>query len=262
MWTHRVVEKIPYVGRLARATRWRRISGRPRVWAHRGASALATENTIAAFEIAKRDGADAIELDVRCDASGEVIVFHDDDFKRLAERDGCVEDMSAAERKAVRVLGGHSLPTLAEAIEAVSPLELNVELKTRRPGRPSGLPAATAAVIAASGAQDRILVSSFDPVALLQFHAALPQVATAFLFHRKQGWPLRSGWVGRGTGTSALHPDAILCTKDSVAAWHRGGYAVNAWTVDKPDELRRLAALGIDGVFCNDPGAALRVFGE
>ena len=260
MWTHRVLEKLPHVGRVARATRWRRIHGRPRVWAHRGASALETENTIAAFELAKLHGADAVELDVRCDLSGEVVVFHDDDLLRLAQRPGSIETMTAAERRTVRVLGNHGLPTLAEAIEAIAPLELNVELKTQRPGRPSRLAAATAAVIKRSGAQDRILVSSFDPVALLQFHAALPDVAIAYLFHRHQALPLRSGWMGWAIGASVLHPDALLCTPASVAAWHRGGAAVNAWTVDDPTELRRLATLGIDGVFVNDPGAAIRVF--
>lgn len=260
MWTHRVLEKVPHVGRLARATRWRRIHGRPRVWAHRGASAHATENTIAAFELAKSQGADAVELDVRCDRSGEVVVFHDDDLLRLAERPGSIETMSADERRAVRVLGGHRIPTLAEAIETVAPLELNVELKTLQPGRPSGLATAVANVIKRSGAQDRILVSSFDPIALLQFHAAFPDVAIAYLFHRYQRAPLRSGWVGKTIGASALHPDAILCTAQSVTAWHRNGYAVNAWTVDDPVELRRLATLGIDGVFANDPAAALQVF--
>jgi glycerophosphoryl diester phosphodiesterase len=260
MWTQKVVAKIPHMGRMARATRWRRVMGRPRVWAHRGASAYETENTIAAFERAKLDGADAVELDVRCDADGEVVVFHDDDLVRLAGRDGCVENMSSAERSDIRLIGGHSIPTLAHVIEAIAPLEVNIEIKTQHPGRPSRLAAATAAVVAASGALDRVLVSSFDPVALLQFHFALPQVATAFLFHRNQRWPLRSGWVGRSTGTSALHPDSVLCTAESVAQWHRAGYAVNAWTVDKPQELKRLQHIGVDGVFANDPAAALAVF--
>jgi glycerophosphoryl diester phosphodiesterase len=260
MWTHRILEKVPHVGRVARATRWRRIHGRPRVWAHRGASALMTENTMAAFELAKAHGADAIELDVRCDASGAVVVFHDDDLLRLAGRTGSVEHLSASERATVRVEGNHRLPLLDEAIAAIAPLELNVELKTLKPGIPTGLPAAAASVIMRSGAHDRILVSSFDPVALLQFHAACPHVAIAYLHHRHQRWPLRSGWMGRWIGASALHPDAVLCNAASINAWHRDGYAINAWTVDEPAELQRLAKLGVDGVFVNDPGAAVRVF--
>lgn len=257
MWTHLLADKVPHFGRVARATRWRRVRGRPRVWAHRGASALEPENTLAAFAQAKADGADGVELDVRCDASGVVVVFHDDDLVRLCGRTGTMESLSSSERAEVRVREHHAIPTLAEALAAIAPLEVNVELKTPVFARPSGLPAAAARVIRQSGAAPRVLVSSFDPVALLQFHAACPEVAIAFLFHQDQRWPVRAGWAGRLLGPAALHPDRALCTAARVAAWQRAGYAVNVWTVNEPAEVQRLAALGVDGIFTDDPGATL-----
>ena len=75
---------VPHLGRLGRATRWRRTKGPPRVWAHRGDSAHEFENTMAAFEAARIAGADGIELDVRLDAGGNVVVFHDHELHRPA----------------------------------------------------------------------------------------------------------------------------------------------------------------------------------
>jgi glycerophosphoryl diester phosphodiesterase len=227
-----------------------------RIWAHRGASALETENTIAAFARARSDGADGIELDVRCDASGDVVVFHDDDLSRLAGRPGRLEQLSADQRRAVRLLGDHGIPTLAEALEAAGPLEVNIELKAPRPGRMGALASATAQVIRHSGAIDRIVVSSFDPMALLQLYRHLPDVSLAFLFHSRQPRLLHRGHLGLAVGASLLHPDAALCSADSVRRWHSAGYAINVWTVDDRSELRRLDALGVDGVFANDPARA------
>src|SRR4051794_40173519 len=91
---------LPHLGRLGRATRWRRTKGRPRVWAHRGDSAHQFENTMAAFDAARVAGADGIELDVRLDAGGNVVVFHDSDLQRLAGRPGTMEALSPEERRA------------------------------------------------------------------------------------------------------------------------------------------------------------------
>jgi glycerophosphoryl diester phosphodiesterase len=239
-----------------------RSRGRLRVWAHRGASTRATENTIAAFELARSDGADGIELDVRLDGSGEVVVFHDDDLRRLAGRPERVEDLRTEERLAVRLRGDLGIPTLAEAIEAAGPLEVNVEIKSPGPARAAALSRATAEVIRRSGAMDRIVVSSFDPIALVQLYRHLPEISLAFLFHSKQPRPLHRGWLGYAVGASLLHPDSPLCTATSVRRWHAAGYAINVWTVDDPTELRRLDALGVDGVFANDPAAARAALGN
>ena len=249
---------VPHLGRLSRAERWRRTKQRPRVWAHRGDSANEVENTLAAFDKARAAGADGIELDVRLDRDGTVVVFHDDDLLRLAGRPGRIEELSARERAALRV-GGHAVPTLEQVLGELAELECNVEIKADRPARMGPLVAATAEVIRRSGRADQILVSSFDPFALVQMHHQLPDIACAYLFHKDQPLPFRRGWVGTWMGASALHPQHVLCTAERVAAWHLAGLPVNAWTVDDAAELRRLDALGVDGVFCNDPGHALAV---
>lgn len=251
---------VPHLGRLGRAERWRRLRARPRIWAHRGASAHAPENTLEAFELARTAGADGIELDVRLDRDGNVVVFHDRDLQRLCGRPGCIEELSAAERKELRV-GGAAVPTLEEVFHVLGDLELNVEIKANRPGRNAALVEATANVIRRSGRADQVLVSSFDPFSLLQFYRHLPDIALAFLFGADQTLPIRKGWLGRAMGATVLHPEHTLCTADNVKAWHTSGRPVNAWTVDDPLELQRLNDLGVDGVFTNDPARALKVLG-
>lgn len=216
---------------------------------------------MAAFERAKRVGADGIELDVRFDRDKNVVVFHDEDLQRLCGRPGRIEELSSAERAALRV-GGHPVPLLAEVLAELGDLEVDVEIKATKPGRMGPLVAATAKVIAESGRADQVLVSSFDPFSLVQLHRHLPDVALAFLFHDEQPLPMRKGWVGNWMGASVLHPQNTLCTEATVKAWHTAGFPLNVWTVDDAAELKRLAMLGVDGVFCNDPEHALRVFNE
>jgi glycerophosphoryl diester phosphodiesterase len=252
-----LVRLVPHLGRLGRATRWRRVGGRPRVFAHRGDSAHAPENTMRAFELAVAAGADGIELDVRLDGDQQVVVFHDATFDRILGRPGELAATPASERAKLRV-EGEPIPTLAEVLSSLD-IELDIEIKTRA-GRGGDLVAATARLIRDSHRADQILVSSFDPIALMQFHRHLPEVAIGFLFHDKQSMPFRRGWMGRWIGASCIHPQHTLVDETSMQRWHAAGMPVNVWTVDDPEELRRLAALGIDGVCANDPGHALAVF--
>lgn len=210
-----------------------------------------------AFDKARTAGADGIELDVRLDKDGTVLVFHDDTLDRLCGRPGRLDDMSFAEWKHLRV-GGEPIPTLAEVLHTTE-LEVDIEIKSHKLGRMGSLVAATAKLVADSGRADQILISSFDPFALMQFHRHQPDIALAYLFHDEQALPLRKGWVGRWTGAGIVHPQHTLCTKKSVEAWHAAGLPINAWTVDDDAELRRLAELGIDGVFANDPRHAIAI---
>lgn len=249
---------VPHLGRLSRATRWRRTRGTPRVWAHRGDSAYFPENTLVAFESAAAKGADAIELDVRFDADKHVCVFHDKDLQRLCGQPGTLETTPTSARKQLRVKG-EGIPLLRDVLDAID-IEIDIEIKAPKAGRMGRLVDATAKVIADAGRSDRILVSSFDPIALVQFHQAMPDIACGYLFSDDQPLPLRKGWVGNWTGASVVHPQHTLCTAEAVARWHRAGMPINAWTVDDRDELLRLAALGVDGVFTNDVAHAVAVF--
>jgi glycerophosphoryl diester phosphodiesterase len=222
------------------------------VIAHRGASAGELENTLPAFRRARDEGADAVELDVMRCGSGEVVVFHDDDLQRLFSQSGETRTLPW------RVLEALGIPLLSQVLDELGPLAVNVELKShpdwRRRLVDDGLAAEVAKVIA--GHEDKVIVSSFDPLLLRRFRTAAPDVATGLLFAHDQSRPLRDAWAAQLLQPTALHPESLLVDQIAVEGWRARGYLVNVWTVDDPAELRWLAALGVDGVITNRPAAS------
>ncbi|MCA1663004.1 MAG: glycerophosphodiester phosphodiesterase [Myxococcales bacterium] len=238
---------------------WGRQPRQPLIIAHRGASADAVENTLAAFRLARADGADGVELDVMRCATGEVVVFHDDDLERLGKRAGLVRATSWAELREIDLGAKERIPLLDEALEELGPLLVNVELKTRSALADDGLAAAVAASLRRHATGARALVSSFDPLLLARFRLRAPELATGLLFAHDQSLPLRRAYAAPLLRPTALHPEARLVDARRVRDWHARGYALNVWTVDDAAELRLLAALGVDGVITNRPRFARSV---
>lgn len=241
------------------------LPGRALVLGHRGASADAPENTLAAFRLAMQQGADGVELDVwRC-ASGEVVVAHDEDLLRVGGSPLRLPDAALGDLRAVDVGAwkgarwrGERIPLLAEVFEALPGALVNVELKSRG-GRDLGLAQAVAQVIHGARAESRVVVSSFDWRLVAAFRVASPDVATGLLFDGTRAWRLRL-WAGtRSLRPAALHPDRALATDGRVRAWTAAGLAVNVWTVDDPREASRLAHAGAASVITNVPAAIRRV---
>ncbi|HET7825365.1 MAG TPA: glycerophosphodiester phosphodiesterase family protein [Anaeromyxobacter sp.] len=230
----------------------------PLVLGHRGASADAPENTLAAFRLALEQGADGVELDVwRC-GTGEVVVGHDEDTLRVAGVALRVPDAPLAELRALDVGGwkgdafrGERMPLLAEVLEALPGAVVNVELKSR--GGDLRLAGAAAKVVARAGAARRVLVSSFDWRLVVAFRLAAPDVPVGLLFDGERPWKLPLAAAIRLMGPSAVHPERTLATEERVRAWTRRGLAVNVWTVDDPAAARALAAMGAAGVITNVP---------
>jgi glycerophosphoryl diester phosphodiesterase len=230
----------------------------PLVLGHRGASAEAPENTLAAFRLAMEQGADGFELDVwRC-GSGEVVVAHDESALRVSGVDLRVPQASLRELRALDVgawkgeaFRGERMPLLEEALEALPRAVVNVELKSR--GGDLRLAGAAARVVARAGAGGRVLVSSFDWSLLVAFRIAAPGVPVGLLFDGDHAWQLRLAGALRIMGPSAVHPERRLVTPSRMRAWNARGLAVNVWTVDDPAEARTLAAMGAAGVITNVP---------
>ena len=251
------------------ARRWARqsLAGGPLVIAHRGASAVALENTLTAFRMARELGADGVELDVMRCGTGEVVVFHDDDLARLASRPDAIRSMPLAALREVRMAGGETIPTLEEVLEACGDkLLVNVELKSPtmkglgylRALSNDGLAQEVARILLRAASPSRFLVSSFDPLQLGRFRSAAPTVATGLLFHEHMARPLREAWAAPWLRPLALHPEADVVTPASLAQWRKGGYAVNVWVVDDAREIAWLTALGVDGLITNRPDEARR----
>jgi glycerophosphoryl diester phosphodiesterase len=237
-------------------------TARPLVLGHRGASALAPENTLAAFRLAMEQGADGFELDVwRC-GSGEVVVFHDEDARRVA---GSPLRVARAPLRVLRELDvgarsgssfrGERIPLLAEVLEAFPGAVVNVELKSGRLPAP-GLAREVARVIRGHRASGRVIVSSFDCALLAAFRLLAPGIPTGLLVGPGTGWRLREAAGTRLLGVPGLHPALGLATDARVGRWHARGLRLVVWTVDAPGELERLARLGVAAVIADHPGRA------
>ena len=236
-----------------------RVDGRPLVLGHRGASADAPENTIAAFRLALAQGADGVELDAWCCAGGEVVVAHDEDTARTAGESLRIPDSPLAALRALDVgamkgdaFRGERIPLLEEALDAVPRGIVNVELKSRG-GRDLRLAQAAARVIARAGAAPRVIASSFDWRLLLAFRLAAPDVPVGLLFDGERAWRARTWVATRLFAPAAVHPDRALVTGARLRAWTARGLAVNVWTVDDPADAAWLSRDGATALVTNVP---------
>jgi len=237
--------------------------GRPLVLGHRGASAEAPENTVAAFSLALAQGADGVELDAQRCASGEVVVLHD---ASLARTTGFAALLTDASYSVVRTLDagswksdkfrGERVPLLSEVLEAF-PRLVNVELKCDLLDD-GGLTAEVVRVVRGANAEDRVLLSSFNFACLWRARLLAPRIPRALLFEQEQRWPLRSGLFAPALGAQAMHPEHVLATPERVSRWRRRGYSVGCWTVDDPEVAARLNQSGVGSVITNWPARIRR----
>jgi glycerophosphoryl diester phosphodiesterase len=246
----------------ARPATWRRAGGRPLLLAHRGASAVAVENTIDAMRAARAARADAVEIDVRLCRTGEVVVFHDADVRRLTGRPERVAELSLAEVRGLDLGRGARVATFAEVLEETGPdLLVDVEIKAEV-ARDLGLEAKVAAEIRRQGQAERVMVTSFHPAALWRFQRHLPEVQTGLIFADDQALPFRRAWAAYLLRTEWLAPQSTLCSVRQLADWHRSGFSVNCWVADDPAEARALCAMGADALTSNDPARVRPVLDE
>lgn len=224
-----------------------------RVYAHRGDARVAQENTIAAFLAALVAGADGVELDVRRSADGALVVHHDAQVAGL----GPISELT------VRALPPH-VALLDEAMEALEPLGVNVEIKNDpdEPGYdPTGsLAYDTVALLEERGDLSRVLISSFDLATIDAVRRADQSVATGWLL----GYTADpASYVDRAVahGISALHPFVLAVTDEGVQRAHAAGLEVNTWTVNARHDLERMVQLDVDTVITDDVALALEVVG-
>lgn len=238
---------------------------RPIIFAHRGASADAPENTLAAFELAVAEGADAIELDAKLSADGHVVVIHDVSVERTTDGRGAVGHLSLAQLKALDAgsffsekFAGERIPTLEEVFETVGRRALiNIEL-TNYASPLDDLPEKVVDLVKRFGLVEQVIFSSFHPLNLLRVRRWLPQAATGLLaFIGAAGAWARSpigGWIA----SPYLHPHYSDVNWRLVERLHRAGRRLNVWTVNEPAEMERLFRLQVDGIFTDNPSLARR----
>lgn len=231
--------------------------------AHRGASADAPENTIAAFREAVRQGADGVELDAQLCGSGEVVVCHDERLTRLAHLDWELKrtPLWKLQRADVGTPLGFAparIPTLEEMIEVLPEhFVINVELKceTLEDG---GLSARVVESIDRLGIGERVIVSSFNPFCLWRTAELNPSLRRGSLIDPAKRFHWQANVLAPLVSNHSIHPPRGACTAERVADWRRLGFRVACWTVDDPVEARTLEGMGVSYCITNRPAVLRR----
>ena len=237
---------------------------RPLIFAHRGASGAAPENTLPAFRQAIEVGADGVELDVHLTSDGVPVVIHNETVDATTDGTGRVTEMTVAQVKTLDA-GAHFDPTFAETrvptleevlAEIGQRLLVNIELKPAG-GRNAGLAPAVVEVVLQMGLENRIWFSSFKPHHLFQARQASSVIPCGLLYSPLN--PL-TPLFRLFTPHDALHPYHRMITPKLVERAHARGLRVSTWTVDDVAVAHRLADWGVDTIITNEPKRLLVAF--
>ncbi len=234
---------------------------RPLVIAHRGSSTEAPENTLSAIDLAYRQGADLVEIDVQLGADGSVLVIHDADLKRVADSATRVGELTAGNLADIDVGGwfadeftGEPLPTLGQVLEKVPGHgRLLIELKHDHGN--GDLERQTLAAVAAAGLTDRAEYMSLEYQRIQRLAAADPNPPTGFVSNIS---------VGDLTDSNAdfFAVSARAANRDFVRRVHSHGKKVYVWTVNTPREMALFVDRGVDGIITDNPALLREVLAE
>lgn len=225
---------------------------KPLIIAHRGASGHAPENTLAAFQLAMDHQADGIELDVMLSSDQQIVVIHDDTVDRTTNGSGRVKDLPLEALQALDAGGGEKIPTLEAVLDTFGGhCLINIELKNYASPF-DALPVIVAKMLKTYGLTEKVLLSSFNPFNFRRFRRHCPGVKLGLLTIPNKA----NHWIWRLFKYDALHPYYQDVDRDLVSKANACQQQVNVWTVDSPDEIRRLAALNVDSLITNYPKEA------
>lgn len=238
-----------------------------KVFAHRGASGYAPENTLEAFALAGEQGAQGIELDVQLTKDGEVVVIHDETIDRVSTGKGAVRDYTLEELRRFsfhnhkKEYEGVQIPTLREVLEQVKPggMEVNIELKTGIYWYP-GLEEKTVELVKAAGMENRVIYSSFNHYSVQKILELDAEAEAAYLYSDVL---LNVENYAKNTGVCGLHPAVYhLKMADFLESYRRSGLKVRVWTVNDEADMRQFIEKDLEAVITNYPDRALRVRDE
>ena len=237
------------------------------IFGHRGASAYAPENTLEAFELAARMGADGVELDVQTTRDGVLVVTHDETIERVSDGEGAVKDLSLKELKALhfnrtipeKQYEKTRIPTLEEVFDLLrgTGLKINIELKNSRTAYP-GMEERVIELAAKRFALDRVIFSSFSHRSMLRVKELDAGLYCGLLYEASL---IRPWTYAASLGMNAIHPHfaEVVLPGGECAEAHRAGIEVNTWTVNTEEDLRLVLAEGADRVITNFPDRALQL---
>jgi glycerophosphoryl diester phosphodiesterase len=271
---------------------------RPLVIAHRGASGLAPENTLAAFELAIALGADGVEMDVQLAADGRVVVIHDTRVNRTTDAAGRVANFTVEQfaeldaggwfeqrllrRPRVRALAERAaasagraalqfaterVPTLEAVLDLLAPARLRriyIELKGVHSDK-APLLEAIHTLVCQRQMEREVTLLSFDHAIIKRVKQVAPRIRTAATFGITSSRLVSTRAIIKAAGRVEADEVALhyaLVTRRAVAALRRSGFAVSVWTANSRLLMRRLAATGVDGIMTNFPDRLIDLLGS
>ncbi len=254
----------------------------PTNFAHRGSPVKAPENTLEAFRLAAEDGAGGLELDVHMTSDGHIVVIHDDSVDRTTEGAGLVRDMTLREVQSLDAGyrftpdggatypyrgGGVRVPELGEVFREFPDHAVNIDIKEACPGVETSL----LRTIAGAGAGDRVLVVSEISAVVEGFRklsggristgASRREIADFYRLSRMRLEGLLYPSYA-ALQVPVEYGGREVVTPRFVQAAHKRGVRVDVWTIDDPEEMRRLLGLGVDVVMTNRPEVLAKVLNE
>ena len=239
------------------------------VIAHRGASGVAPENTLAAFRKAVELGAGFIETDLQLSRDARLVALHDDTLERTTNGDGPVSARTLEELRRLDAgswfhasnhetrssFVGERIPTIEEVLAFGREHEIGLHLEVKPTG-PSGAEHAIVGALHACGEVARSVVLSFSASVLKRVHELDPLVMTGFLFSDRSAAAVATAV---DAGARQLLPRTDRVTPELVKDAHAHDLRVVAWTADTPDEMKKLIAAGVDGIITNYPDRLVEI---
>lgn len=235
-----------------------------KVWAHRGASGYAPENTMSAFRKAIEMGADGIELDVQMTKDGHIVVIHDEWIDRTSNGTGWVKDYTIDELRKYNFNNGNKdypmekIPTMEEVFELVKPtkLSINIEIKTGIVFYPQ-IEEKILAMTKRMGMEDRVIYSSFNHSTIVKIHEIDKNAQVGFLY---ADGTLNMPEYGVKYGVNALHPALYnLQYEGFVKECREKNLKLHVWTVNEKEHMMLCVQMGVDAIITNYPDVAKEI---
>ncbi|NMB24167.1 MAG: glycerophosphodiester phosphodiesterase [Firmicutes bacterium] len=234
---------------------------------HRGAAAHAPENTLASFHKAIDMGATMLELDIHLTNDQEIVVIHDHEISRTTSGSGLVSNMTLREIREYDAgswmhpdFKGEKVPILREVMELIHKdnIFLNIEIKAGEKIH-IGLVDKLLELVGEYDTADMIVISSFHREYLKEIKEKAPAIEVALLYAGDVPDALDEAV---GEGWEGLHPHFPLIDEKLIEGARQRGLAVRAWTVNRPDDMRRLMDFGVDGICSDVPDVLNKIVAE
>ena len=219
---------------------------------HRGAKGYIAENTLESINMAIELNVDGVEIDVFKCLSGELVLFHDKNLKKLTGKSGKIENLTINDLEKYLVLGKYKIPTLKDVLEKIkNPLLVNIELKG------SGAAESTSKIIEDFSKRtlwkkENFIVSSFNLDELKKFRSINTDIAIGILLD-KLGNMNEAIQFGKNINAQSIHPNYRMLNEGTVEKIKKNGFKIYTWTVNNKEDISFMQKLNVDGVISDYP---------